>query len=337
MGPRVELYEDDRTIPLYSGLLIRRFKHDLELTCEGTIELINEPNEGWILRYRGRSSDLDTNPAQHIDPFDVSLPQNPSWTLPSSPLASNDDDWTQEVLQPFDVGNLSPVKTLIIRLGPTFDLGPFADRSTSVDMSVPAWTLTLTPTGQQPFAHVITAIPDDVPTQPDTDELVSSIFAILDFVTSHRMGSGPLFGHDADGNVVWARFGGLASAQEFGLRWCPHENVTDTITRLCQASWWHESERRTILTRAIQLLLTTYGRAALELRIIAVCSAIELLAWGNSAMGRRDLTELDSVSVSGGGLARHLLSRAQISTTIPDHFTALDARRNGDINLGARS
>jgi hypothetical protein len=165
---------------------------------------------------------------------------------------------------------------------------------------------------------------------PDVEKLHRRLFFLLSLIASREVGVGPVCGVDGAEGVIWLDCGPLrVRPGPPGVRWCPNVRVSSALPKLAEgfAAVSADEAMERVLHRAINHLLAASGQEVLDVRIPVACAGLELLGW--AILQRQDWLGTDALSkLSAGTITRLLLQWASVPVAIPDHFTALAARRS---------
>jgi hypothetical protein len=264
-------------------------------------------------------------------PHDTTLPtrsEEPSWidySIPTKHLTS---------------GDLARVECLLLHLVVALSDQDFPLVETEdgpqrqLDFALPGWNLKMAAVdaadSDDGFSSVVSATPTNLPiVDQDVERLQKDLFFALSFVVGHEVGIGALVGTDSDGAVAWAMWGAPRfRAERAALRWCPDHLAVQALTTITEGLERIGSDNAlsASVKRSVEHWLVANGSEVLDVRIPVACSGLELLGW--SILQRNGwLTASALGKLTAGSVCRLLLRWANIPDPIPNHFSALAARR----------
>jgi hypothetical protein len=210
-----------------------------------------------------------------------------------------------------------------------------AGQQGQLSLVLPGWDLRLAAAGKpdafEDFSFVVDAVPRKRVRDEDTARrLRRQLFVLLSLVAGQEIGVGPLVGLDAGGRVVWTEWDAPRfSPGRSPWRWCPKHLVNQALPVLAKgfASLADDPGLEAVVDRAVNHLLAANGSEALDVRIPVACSGLELLSW--AVLQRHQWLTTDALGQlrNADPRVRLLLKWAGIPVDLPDHSSALAARR----------
>jgi hypothetical protein len=246
------------------------------------------------------------------------------------------------VITRMTTGELRLVERLLLHVSGPLSRWPLPSRETGsgeqaqpqLCWSLSGWDLRLAeaggPKAVDDFSFVVEATPHDLPLDLDaTERLCSQVFLLLSLIAGQGIGTGPVAGVDAAGQVVWADWGAPRfRPKQSAWRWCPRQLVNQALPALATglSSLADDPALQQVVDRAGRHLLAANGPEVLDVRIPVACSGLELLGW--AVLQRQQWLTKEGLSrLPAKSRVRLLLQWAGIPVELPAQFDALAARR----------
>jgi hypothetical protein len=336
--------DEDGLIVVYVGELEITADGDHLATVTGHLELRLSPRPSFRAHFAGPFSEFGRASWLEAGGRDltVTIPDAASLDPPAEPLSMErpgDRAWVDDQVRTNGItaGELSQAERFLFHYSSGFrpEFRVRAPGSERISFALPGWKVRVIPTGEEPgdergFGGVIEAVPDREPTTEDIEKLRNRLYALLSFVAGREIGIAPTCGLNAEGVVVWAEWGAPRLRLDGpSAPWCPPLIAPAALRDLADGYGPIAADPalERVAHRAVDHLLTADSKEVIDVRVPIACTGLELLSW--AVLRRHGWLDQDSFrQLTAGARVRLLLQWAGIPTSLPDHFTALIARRD---------